>query len=84
MLKLDVIEHIRLAWKIPLVVVPKSEDRVWLCFDSRKLNSVTVRDAFVIPNLNRILGRLRATKYIQTNGQFLANWSRRVIKSKDS
>jgi transposase InsO family protein len=66
MLKLDVIERSHSAWRNPLVVVPKSEDRVRLCLDSRKLNSVTVRDAYVIPNLNRILGRLGGTKYLST------------------
>jgi Reverse transcriptase (RNA-dependent DNA polymerase) len=66
MLQLDVIERSQSPWRNPVVVVPKSDGRVRLCLDSRKLNSVTVKDAYVIPNLNRILGRLSGTKYLTT------------------
>jgi len=66
MLNLGVIERSQSPWRNPIVVVPKSEDRVRLCLDSRKLNAVTVKDAYVIPNLNRILGRLNETKCLST------------------
>jgi Reverse transcriptase (RNA-dependent DNA polymerase) len=66
MLKLDVIEQSQSQWRNPVVVVPKSDGRFRLCLDSRKLNAVTVKDAYVIPNLNRILGRLSQTKCLST------------------
>jgi hypothetical protein len=51
-------------WNNPLVAVPKSNGSTRVCLDARKLNSVTVRDDFPIPNLNRILSRLKHTKYL--------------------
>jgi Reverse transcriptase (RNA-dependent DNA polymerase) len=66
MLNLDVIEKSQSPWRNPIVVVPKNDDRVRLCLDSRKLNAVTVKDAYVISNLNRILGRLTETKCLST------------------
>lgn len=45
----------------PMVVVRKSSGNVRLCIDARKLNVVTVKEAYPIPQINRILGLLEGT-----------------------
>lgn len=58
MLSLGVIEVApNSSWSSPTVVVIKPGN-VRMCLDSRKLNSVTVKDAYPIPNIDGILSRL--------------------------
>lgn len=52
------------AWLNPVIAVRKSNGGIRLCIDARKLNSVTVKNAYPQQNINRILGRLRGTKYL--------------------
>ena len=58
-------------WNAPLLVVPKKLDasgiRKWrVVVDFRKLNNVTVGDAFPIPNITDILDRMGNSKYFTT------------------
>jgi hypothetical protein len=64
MQKAGIIEPSESRWNNPLVAVPKSNGTTRVCLDARKLNAVTVRDDYPIPNLNRILSRLRHTKFL--------------------
>jgi hypothetical protein len=55
-------------WNAPLLVVPKKEDasgakKYRVVVDFRKLNNVTVGDAFPMPNVTEILDQLGKTKY---------------------
>lgn len=51
-------------WNNPMVAVRKPSGKIRLCIDARKLNDVTVKDAYPQPQINRILGRLSGTKYL--------------------
>lgn len=65
MLRKDIIEPIENpTWINPIVAVKKSNDKYRICIDARKLNSVTVKNAYPQTNPNRILGLLRGTKYL--------------------
>lgn len=66
MISLGVIEPSQSPWNNPLVVVPKSDGRLRICLDSRKLNSVSLPDAYPLQHINRILGRLQSTKVISS------------------
>lgn len=67
LLSLDVIEACEPgAWSSPVVVVRKSSGKVRLCLDARRLNDVTVKDAYPQPQINRILGRLAGTKVLSS------------------
>lgn len=58
MISLGVIEEApNSAWSSPTVVIVKP-GKVRMCFDSRKLNGVTKKDAYPIPNIDGILARL--------------------------
>lgn len=64
MLSLGVIEESRSAWSSPMTVVTKANGQTRLCLDARRVNSVTVKDAYPTPLINGILSRLNETKYI--------------------
>lgn len=66
MLKLGVIERSNGSWSNPIVGVRKPNGKLRLCLDSRKLNAVTKTNAFPLPYISRILGRLRGTKYLSS------------------
>jgi Reverse transcriptase (RNA-dependent DNA polymerase) len=66
MLDIGVIEKSKSAWMNPMVVVNKPDSSLRLCLDSRQINSVTVPDGYPIPNINRILSRIKSTKVLST------------------
>ena len=45
----------RVTWLSPIVVVPKKNGQIRVCVDYRKLNVVTVTDAFPLPFTDNIL-----------------------------
>lgn len=74
MLRLKVIEPASSSWNNPLVVVPKSNGKLRVCLDSRKLNKVTVKDSYPLPQMNRILGRIQCSRFISTVDLSDAYW----------
>lgn len=66
MLSLDLIETSNSPWSSPVVLVKKSNGKMRLCLDSRKINSVTVKDSYPLPHIDGLLGRLSVTKYISS------------------
>lgn len=67
LLALDVIEACEPgAWSSPVVVVKKASGKIRLCLDARRLNEVTIKDAYPQPQINRILGRLSGTKVLSS------------------
>jgi RNase H-like domain found in reverse transcriptase/Reverse transcriptase (RNA-dependent DNA polymerase)/Integrase zinc binding domain/Integrase core domain len=64
--RLGVIEPSSSPWSHPLVAVSKSNGKTRVCMDCRKLNAITVKESYPVPNLNRILSRIRHTKYLTT------------------
>lgn len=57
MLQLGVIEPSTSPWSSPMRLVVKP-NKVRLCLDARKLNSVTKKDAYPLPNIEGIFSRL--------------------------
>lgn len=53
-------------WNNPVIAVRKPTGKIRLCIDARKLNMVTVKDAYPQPQLNRILGQLSGTKILSS------------------
>lgn len=51
-------------WNNPVVAVRKPSGKIRLCLDARKLNDVTVKDAYPAPQINRILAQLGNTKFL--------------------
>jgi hypothetical protein len=64
--KLGVIEKSNSPSSNPLVVARKANGKIRLCLDCRKLNEMTVKDAYPLPLINDILGRLTGTRYLSS------------------
>lgn len=63
MLRLELIEESESAWSSPIVIVNKP-GKIRLCLDSRKINSVTEKDAFPLSQIGSILSRLPRAEFI--------------------
>lgn len=63
MLDLGVIEESSSPWSSPMRLVLKP-GKVRLCLDARKLNSVTQKDAYPLPNIDGIFARLPKAQLI--------------------
>lgn len=64
MLELGIIQKSQSPWCSPLWLVPKSSGEYRVCFDGRKLNSVTVKDTYPMPQIDSILNKLRDARYL--------------------
>jgi len=74
MLDLGVIQPSKSSWAFPLVPVRKSNGKLRLCLDSRKLNEVTRRDNYPIPHMGRITKRLGKSEYFSAIDMSDAFW----------
>lgn len=74
MLGLDVIEPCESAWSSPVLIVNKKNGQPRFCLDSRKLNSVTKRDAYNLPYVSEILDNLRDARYLSSLDLSKAFW----------
>lgn len=63
-LKLGIIEPAFGSWSNPIVAVRKPSGKLRLCLDARKLNEITVKEAYPLPQINRILANLGKTRYV--------------------
>lgn len=66
MLSLDVIEPCESPWLSPVLVVGKKDGKSRFCLDSRKLNSVTKKDAYCLPYVSEILDNLKDARYLSS------------------
>ena len=66
MLKDGIVEPSQSDWASPVVMVKKPGGKYRFCIDFRRVNAVTKRDAYPIPNMTGILDELRLAHYITT------------------
>ena len=54
------------SWAVPVVIVPKPDGTIRLPVDYRKLNFVTMMDAYPIPSMEKMIVKIASAKYIST------------------
>lgn len=53
-------------WASPVILAPKKDGNLRFCIDYRKLNSMTIRDAYPIPRIDDTLDSLQEAKFVST------------------
>lgn len=81
MLALDVIEPCESPWSSPVLVVGKKDGNPRFCLDSRKLNSITKKDAYSLPYISEILDNLKDAKYLSSVDLSKAFWQTMIDES---
>lgn len=66
LLESDVIEPSTSGWSSPLVLVPKKNGQKRLCVDFRRINSLTLKNAYPTPFISTILDSLRNSTYVSS------------------
>jgi len=66
MLQTDVIEPSNSPWSSPVCMVRKKDGNYRYCVEYRRMNSVTIKDAFPVPDVKDALDSLRGAKYFAT------------------
>ena len=66
MLEHGVIRPSTSPWASPLVCVKKSNGKLRLCVDYRKLNTITIKDSFPLPKIDQILDSMSNSAYFTT------------------
>ena len=66
MLKHGVIEESHSEWSAPIVLVKKKDGTLRLCMDYHWLNSISVMDAYPMPQIDELIDRLGRAKFIST------------------
>lgn len=82
MLALGVVTPSKSAWSSPIVMVDKPDGTKRFCVDFRKVNEVTKRDAYPLPQVTTILDRLRDARYLSSLDVKSAYWH--IPLSKES
>jgi len=74
MLKTGVIEPSMSSWTSPVCLVPKKDNTFWFCIDYRRVNTVSKKDAYPIPDIQDVLDNLRGAKYFATFDLLSGYW----------
>lgn len=61
-------------WCSPLLVVPKPDGSPRVCFDARKLNEVTKKDRYPVPNIKDCLSRMSGCGIFSTGDALSGFW----------
>jgi len=64
----------RVAIGFPVVLAPRADGTKRLCFDYRKVNSVTKTDSFPIPRLGDCIDEVGKARYVTTIDMLKGFW----------
>jgi len=74
MLQTGVIEHSNSPWSSAVCMVRKKDGCYRYCVDYRRMNFVTIKDAFPVPDVKDALDSLRGAKYFATIDLLSGYW----------
>ena len=66
MLADKVIQRSDSPWSSPIVIAPKKGGKHRFCVDFRRLNKVSQKDAYPLPQINATLDKLKGARYLST------------------
>ena len=72
--KTGVIEPSNSPWASPVCLVKKKDGSYRFCIDYRKVNAVSKRDAFHVPDIHDALDSLRGARYFATLDLLSGYW----------
>lgn len=81
MLRDGIIEPSSSPWSSPVVLVKKPSGKVRFCIDFRKVNDLSIKDAYPLPYISRVLDKLREANYISTIDLKNGYWQIPLCKS---
>lgn len=81
MLEMGVVQPSHSPWSSPILLVKKPGGAYRLCFDGRKLNSLTKKDAYPLPIVENILNKLTGAQYLTSIDLKSAFWQIPLDKS---
>ena len=81
MLENNIIKPSNSPWSSPIVLVRKKDGTWRFCIDFRKLNDVTVKDAFPLPQVADLMDNLAGHQYFSTLDLATGYWQVPVDKS---
>ena len=74
MVEHGVIRQSSSPWSSPIVLVKKKDGTVRFCVDFRKLNDITIKDAFPLPRTSDLLESFQGAKYFSTLDAAAGYW----------
>jgi len=80
MLSSGVVEESNSEWASPSVLVRKKDGSVRWCIDFRAVNSVTIKDAYPLPNITECLDTLSGSEFFSTLDMASGYWQIEVEK----
>uniref|UniRef100_A0A914HU08 RNA-directed DNA polymerase n=1 Tax=Globodera rostochiensis TaxID=31243 RepID=A0A914HU08_GLORO len=70
----DIIRPSQSPWSSPIVLVPKRDGTLRFCVDFRRVNAVTRKDSFPLPNIDNTLLMLGGKKFFSTLDFMAGYW----------